>query len=289
MVIVLFPVGGDSTNDFGQSMRLIFITLLATLAAGNAIASEVMYLANEGLLVRSANSKVLFDPIFRNNYNNYQLVPAEIEAKMFAAEPPFDDVSAVFVSHAHGDHFSASDMLRYLRRNSGVVLYAPAEATESLLFFVEDDEQELLSRIVGMDINYGDPAMEVAAGDITIEAFHIPHAGWPDRKPEVQNIAFRVTLDDITVLHMGDADTRDQHFEIDAERWAARHIDAAFPPYWYFTSENGVAVMRDRLTPGMAVGVHVPIKLDPRYSAGLEDVDLFRRPGETRSISDSGE
>ena len=105
----------------------------------------------------------------------------------------------------------------------------------------------------------------------------------------MQYFAFRVTLGDITVLHMGDADTRDEHFAIDGERWAARHIDAALPPYWYFTSEKGLAVLEGRLKPGMAVGVHVPIKLDPRYSDGLDEVDLFRQPGETRSISDSGE
>ena len=270
-------------------MRLIVLAYFSILSTVASADGKVMYLANEGLMVQAGDSKVLFDPIFRNSYDTYQLVPPEIEDNLLAGEAPFDGINAVFVSHYHGDHFSAGDMLDYLRKNTNVTLYAPAQATESLIYFAKDEETDLLARIVGMDINYGDPAVEMTVGEISLEAFHIPHSGWPDRRPEVQNIAFRVTLGDITVLHMGDADTRDEHFAIDGERWAARHIDAAFPPYWYFTSEKGLAVLEGRLKPGMAVGVHVPIKLDPRYSDGLDEVDLFRQPGETRSISDSGE
>ena len=104
----------------------------------------------------------------------------------------------------------------------------------------------------------------------------------------MQNIAFRVTLPaGTTVLHLGDADTRDAHFEADAARWAARGTQMAFPPYWYFRSDGGLEVLTRRLDPGHAVGVHVPVSMpdDPdARPAGYEGFDLFTEPGETRVV-----
>ena len=153
------------------------------------------------------------------------------------------------------------------------------------MFFVDDDEATLRSRVISIDIEYGDAALQLEFEGLLIEAFHIPHSGWPDRRPEVHNIAFRVTLnDDITVLHMGDADTRDEHFAQDGDRWADRPIDAAFPPYWYFASERGKVVLDTRLQPAMAIGVHVPVRLPEDQVEMFKGYDLFQRPGETRDI-----
>jgi hypothetical protein len=62
----------------------------------------------------------------------------------------------------------------------------------------------------------------------------------------------------------------------------------AFPPYWYFLSESGLQVLHERLRPAQTVGIHVPVTV-PENAAerepGLQDVDLFTRPGETREIS----
>ena len=104
----------------------------------------------------------------------------------------------------------------------------------------------------------------------------------------MENIAYRVTLDGATtVLHLGDADTKDVHFAHDAEYWDRRHTDIAFPPYWYFQSQNGRSVLEHRLKPTHAVGVHVPVAIpsDPsERPADLQSYDLFVNPGETRDI-----
>ena len=105
---------------------------------------------------------------------------------------------------------------------------------------------------------------------------------------DVENIAYRVTLDEeTTVLHLGDADTKDVHFAHDAEYWDRRHTDIAFPPYWFFQSEDGRSVLEQRLKPTHAVGVHVPVAMPRRPEdrpPELEGYDLFVEPGETREI-----
>jgi len=267
--------------------RLTFVVLLFLVADSRAD-GEAMYLANAGLMITEGDTKVLFDPLFRNGFGQYQLVPVEMEEALFAGEAPFDGVDAVFISHHHADHFSPADIVNYLRAQPAVRLFAPRQATEALLLFLSDGDDAVADRVTALDINYADKAITLNIANLTIEAFHIPHSGWPGRMSEIQNIAFRVTINSqITVLHLGDADARDDHFARDGDQWASRGIDAAFPPYWYFTSAIGSAVLAERLKPGMAVGVHVPIKLNPRYSEGLDLHDLFRRSGETRVIPHS--
>ena len=263
--------------------KLLLIVALA--GSGSAAAAEATYLANAGVLVTAGDTKILFDPLFRNSYDRYLLVPSEMEAAMFSGTPPFDGIDAVFVSHRHGDHFSAADVLAYLEAMPDVVFVAPAQAARQVVELADAADEQLTKRIHGLDVPYGEAAVAMSTGALTIAAFRIPHAGWPDRMTDVENLAFRVTLaDDATVVHLGDADTRDEHFDKNAERWASLQIDAAFPPYWYFTSESGRAVLEQRLKPALAIGVHMPGELEPEYAVGLEGNDVFRTPGETRRI-----
>ena len=81
--------------------------------------------------------------------------------------------------------------------------------------------------------------MSLEQGSLVIEAVRIPHSGWPDRQQQVENIAFRVTLDaETTVVHLGDADASDAHFAHDGAYWRRRRTDVAFPPYWFFLSDE---------------------------------------------------
>jgi hypothetical protein len=152
----------------------------------------------------------------------------------------------------------------------------------------DDGGGDVFDRVTEIALAYKDAPVTIDAGDLLIEAVRIPHSGWPERQLDVENIAYRVTLDETTtVLHLGDADTKDVHFAHDAEHWDRRHTHVAFPPYWYFLSEDGRKVLDGRLKPGHAIGVHVPVEIssgpDAR-PADLDGYDLFLEPGETRDI-----
>ena len=79
-------------------------------------------------MITHEDTKILFDPLYNNGFGTYQMVPDDVRESMFAGTFPFDGVDAVFVSHFHGDHFAADDMLRLMRANAGIRLYAPAQA-----------------------------------------------------------------------------------------------------------------------------------------------------------------
>ena len=245
----------------------------------------IRYLGNEGVMVGNGESTILFDPLYDNSYGRYQLVPDHLRAAIFAGDPPFDDVDAVFVSHHHGDHFSAGDLLRLLREREDIRFYAPAQAVSAVRQLAGDDEQALLDRMTGLDLAYGDAPVTIRTGSLLIEAVFVPHSGWPTARTDVQNIAFRVTLGDAgTVLHLGDADARLVHFETDADYWEDRAVDVAFPPYWYFLSEDGNEVLDDRMDIVESIGIHVPEEYSNPSNRPEELFlyELFTVPGEGR-------
>lgn len=267
----------------------LFFLLVCTTALGQAT-SSIQYLANEGVMVTHEDTKILIDPLYQNGYDRYQMVPDEIREAIFAGTKPYDGIDAVFVSHHHGDHFSAEDMLRLLKAQTSARLYAPAQAVAALRQIASPDDESVFERVVGLDLDYGDAPVNISAEELTIDAVHIPHSGWPTARTDVQNIAFRITLDDnSTVLHLGDADARIVHFAADEEYWEERTVDLALPPYWFFGSDDGIEILENRIEVRHSIGIHVPADFsDPEnvpYELGGHE--LFTRPGEGRRFSGS--
>jgi len=273
-----------------QSIRLLFLLGLCSAGAYAQSESSIQYLANEGVMVTHEETKILMDPLYGNSYDTYQLVPEETREKILTGAWPFDGVDAVFVSHHHGDHFSAEDMLRLLRSQSGIMLYAPAQAVAAMLEIAGADDDSVFERVVGLDLDYGDPPVNIRSENLLVEAVHIPHSGWPTARTDVQNIAFRITLDNTsTVLHLGDADARVVHFAADEQYWEERTIDLALPPYWFFGSDDGIELLENRLDVIHSIGIHVPARFSnpaniPREFSGY---DMFTAPGEGRRFNGS--
>lgn len=267
------------------------LLLCLLLPAGPALAhdtdSEARYLANEGLMVAHGETKILFDPLFNESYGQYRLLPDALRTALMNGEAPWDGIDAVFISHYHDDHFAPQDVLDYLHRNQSALLFAPAQAVSALQDIAAADDA-VFDRITAVYLEAGDPAQRLRRAGLVIEVVRIPHSGWPERRLEVENLAWRVTLaDGPTVLHLGDADTSDLHYADAPDYWRERRLDMAFPPYWYFLSTSGLEVLAKRLQPAHAVGIHVPSSIPAdaaRREEALRDVDLFTTPGERREI-----
>ena len=274
----------------GLLLFLLFTAVVqAQPARSNAVAS---YLANEGLMVAQGQIKVVFDPLFLNSYGQYQLLPKPMKEALFAGEPPFDGIDAVFISHHHGDHFSPADILRLLKQQQRIRLYAPAQAVTAMRELASTDDGSVFDRVTAVELAYKDAPVTLNMEGLVIEAVRIPHSGWPTSRLDVENISWRVTLNgSTTVLHMGDADPNDVHFERDAAYWDKRHSHLAFPPYWFFSSTYGPDILQNRIKPGHAVGVHVPVSIAKTPSlrpVELRHHDLFTQPGEEREIPANG-
>jgi L-ascorbate metabolism protein UlaG (beta-lactamase superfamily) len=270
-----------------RTVLLASLLLALTPVSAHENPATARYLANEGVLIAHGDTRVLFDPLFNESFGEYQLLPENMRLALMAGNPPWDSIDAVFISHYHDDHFSPVEVVDYLRAQPGVRLFAPAQAAAALLAVV-GDESPLLDRLTAVSLQYGDRPQCFELPGLVIEAVRIPHSGWPSQSADVENLAWRITLDGgPTVLHLGDADTKVAHFTKDAQFWQQRTLQLAMPPYWYFLSVNGLAVLRDQLRPDHAVGVHVPVTVSEtpgEREEALRQVDLFTQPGETRGI-----
>ena len=272
-----------------HALILVLITTgIAFAKAPGSATPSAHYMANEGLMVVQGETKVVFDPLFRDGFGQYQILPKDMEDALFAGMPPYDGIDAVFISHYHGDHFSPTDMLRLLRNQPGIHLYAPTQAVAGLHDVASVEDERVFERVTAVDLAYKDKPVMLETEDLRIGAVRIPHSGWPTSRLEVENISWRVTLDETTtVLHMGDADPNDVHFERDAAYWENDHIHMAFPPYWFFSSNFGPGVLENRIKADQSVGIHVPVSISKTRSLRppeLRAYDLFTQPGEKREI-----
>jgi L-ascorbate metabolism protein UlaG (beta-lactamase superfamily) len=242
------------------------------------------YLGNEAIMIENEGVKIVFDPFFHNDYGHYQLVPEEIRQALFNNKAPYDNIDAIFVSHAHGDHFAADDMLKYLTSHPQTKFIAPNQAVDKLLALSNKikNGQSIINQTISIDLNREDKPKRIEIDGLLIEAVRIPHAGWPGRA-EISNLVFRVTLNDnVTVMHMGDADPNDIHFKQYESYWQKNLTNTAFPPYWFYASKGGPFILEKRINAENSVGIHVPVNVpDSLKKTGKA---YFSKPTEQKSV-----
>ena len=261
------------------TVSALFLLISYNITAHESQATAT-YLGNEGIMIQNGDSKIVFDPFFHNSYNHYQLVPEEIRQAIFNNTPPYDNIDAIFISHAHGDHFAADDMLKFLKAHPKTKLIAPQQAIDKLSAL--KDSQSVLKQTIAIKLNRGDAPKTLTLDNLLIEAVRIPHAGWPGRA-EISNLVFRVTLDkNVTIMHMGDADPNDEHFKPYKDYWQKNLTNTVFPPYWFFTSKDGQIILDERINAEKHIGMHVPVKVPKDLEMTGEM--YFSKPSEHKSI-----
>ncbi|MEM9573148.1 MAG: MBL fold metallo-hydrolase [Pseudomonadota bacterium] len=267
------------------------LTLFLSAAIGVAAQAhpidptETTYLGNEGIMVRDGETTILFDPLYPNGFGVYQMVPDHMRQALMNGEAPYDNIDAIFISHMHPDHFSVDEIIVYLEQHQQVRLYAPDQAVEWMR--EETENSAIFDRVIGVPLERLDAPLSYTEGRLKIDVVRIPHAGWPGRA-DISNLVWRVTLaDGVTVMHLGDADPNDVHYAPHAEHWQKTTTDVAYPPYWFFLSEEGRQIVGVRLNARAATGIHVPIELPAELF--VTGADFLHKPGETRQIQKSTE
>ena len=71
------------------------------------------------------------------------------------------------------------------------------------------------ARVHAIPLAYQDAPVTLEQGSLVVEAVRIPHSGWPTRQQQVENMAFRVTLD-ATTPPVANSPARRLPFEIAA-------------------------------------------------------------------------
>jgi L-ascorbate metabolism protein UlaG (beta-lactamase superfamily) len=222
--------------------------------------------------VEEERAKFLFDPLYDDHFGSLEELTPELIEAIVTGAAPYDGVDAVFVSHAHGDHFSASLLARMLGEQSDLVLVMPQQAltrlTEHPLW---DPMMEERVRTIALENGEASETFEIAGAQI--EAFRSPHNGWPERHAEVHNITYRVSIPTSVgmaarVMHVGDADPGPEHYaELDAFL-KARRTSLAMVPFWFYSESDVDALVDETLNAESVVAMHVPREVPPTLSEG---------------------
>jgi len=230
--------------------------------------------------------KVLFDPLYDNHFGSLQELPADLAEAIITGTAPYDGVDLVFVSHAHGDHFSASMLTAMLAAQSGVQLVAPGQVIEAMR--KENDwSADLEVKVRSIDLENGAATQTFELAGATITGLRSPHSGWPDRHSAVHNISYRVSVptgngEAMRVMHLGDADAADEHLAPFAEFFAAKRTGLVMVPFWFYQRDDWDAVRDETLNAQEAVAVHVPVRVPAALSEGARP--YFTQVGEVVEI-----
>ncbi|QUL37886.1 MBL fold metallo-hydrolase [Erythrobacter sp. JK5] len=233
-----------------------------------------------------APAKFLFDPLYDDHFGSLEPLDNALIERIVTGAPPYDNVAAVFVSHAHGDHFSATHLNRMLAAQPGLRLVAPAQAIEEMRRG-EGWDPTFAVRIEAISLENGARAETFEIAGARIEAFRSPHAGYPDRHRDVHNITYRVTAAFGTravhrVMHFGDADPGSAFLAPHADFLSRTRTGLAIVPFWFLSADDPQALIGTTLNAEAAVGMHVPVR-EPEWleASGWE---YFSGEGQTAAI-----
>lgn len=271
-------------------LPLVIAGMLWTHGYAHDPSAQATYLGNEGVMVVRGDISILFDAFYADSYGQYTLVPDAITGSLLAGEAPYDGIDAVFVSHVHGDHFSAAPAIAYLRAQPQVQLYGPEQIREAIVESGVRADDPIFGQIHTYSLRPEDQPIEFSLDGLLVEAAAIPHAGG-EQTADISNFAWRVTLDAMTtVIHLGDAGSVIADFERHRPFFEKTHSHAAFPPYWLFLDATGKRIIETYIAADQTIGVHVPASTTGKGEETREQLggDAFTDPGEVRQIGETG-
>jgi len=236
------------------------------------------------VLVSHADLRVLFDSFYDQDYDRFVLVDKQTESKMIFGEAPFDSIDAIFVSHAHGDHFAAGPIIEHLRNNPKSHLFSTSQVAEALAEQLPQ-EDPILQRVTGFGLRPGDGVVTHQYNQLEIETVAIPHSGG-ERMAQMMNLVFRVKLGQThRVAHFGDASDVIADYTVTGNFFDTR-TDTAFVPLWLYASDDGRQILESIINANNTIGIHVPSEAIGSAQQWRDrfNGDLFVEPGETRTI-----
>jgi L-ascorbate metabolism protein UlaG (beta-lactamase superfamily) len=234
---------------------------------------EVTYIANEGVLIASGGKQVLIDGLHREYEPGYTFLPEPYRGQIETAQPPFDRIDVILVSHRHLDHFHPDAVAAHLRHNSRTVLVSSEQIVRALETTAADFGA-IRARVTAMTPALRQKVATTASG-VELELLGLGHG--TGRHRDIQNLGHVVKLGGKKLLHVGDADTSAEifgAFDLDEQ-----NIDVAFLPSWFLISDAGGAIVRNHIKPKHIVAVHLgphePARTSERIRERFPDAVAF--------------
>jgi L-ascorbate metabolism protein UlaG (beta-lactamase superfamily) len=212
----------------------------------------IRYIANEGVLIASAGKQILIDGLHREYRPAYLYPPPELQSVLETARPPYDKIDLLLVSHIHLDHFHAQSIGSYLRNNQKAIFVSSRQAVDEVAnSFTYYEKVKSQIRPVTHELK---KSVVFEQDGIKIKFLGLLHGG--ERWKEMQNLGHVIEIGGKKLLHIGDADMSVENFA--PFDLANEKIDIAFIPYWFLSSAEGRALVKEQFAPKHIIAVHIP-------------------------------
>ena len=255
-----------------KSLRIapaIAILLCAVFGQSGDVPPDihVTALGNEGFLVEVGSSTVIVDGLYRGLRGYVAPTEQQLRARE-RAEPPFDEIELVLVTHHHPDHFDAEVVARHVVANPHAVLVTTPMAVDQLRS--DDQRFPLLSERVRAVFPEEGESEHLEIDGIGIEVLNLHHGR--NRSLPAENLGFVVEMNGFSFLHIGD--TMATAEELAALGLSDRKIDIAFVPFWHLLDATGARRYLEAIGATTVVAMHLPAAdAPPSYLDPAEDLD----------------
>jgi L-ascorbate metabolism protein UlaG (beta-lactamase superfamily) len=231
-------------RDFATFHRIPLAEALASTESG----AGLRYVANSGMLLTLSGRRFLIDAPIRDGIAPYATSAADERQRLESARTPYDDVSAILVTHWHEDHFSADAVAAHLANNPRAILVSSPEVIERVGQAAPGLPPARLRAVLPAP----GTSQQIDVGGVPVRVLRIRHN--PARRLPEQHLGFLVG-DTITVLHVGDADPTPDNFAL---MKALPRVDLGLLPFWYVQTDANRRLVSDTIRPRRIVAMHVP-------------------------------
>lgn len=218
---------------------------------------EVTYVANEGFLISSGGRKILMDAVFKAE-TDWCVTPSDATlGRMTGGEAPFDGVSLILITHHHTDHFSAPLTIGVLKANPAARAVLTGQALE--LLAKEDGFPAVRERVIAPTPRPG-AVEKISVKGIDVSVLGMRHSPFreedgSDRHAGVEHNGYLITMDGMTILHLGDARVAHMSDILDGFRLTDHKIDILF--YQCDGQRESIDFIRNQLKPENIVAMHL--------------------------------
>lgn len=174
---------------------------------------EIIYIANDGFLIKASDKKILVDALFGNFESDWCVVPSgEIIEKIESSTQPFDQIDVILISHFHVDHFNPEIVIKHLENNKTGILICPEQVRLEL---EKDKRYEKLNaqvKEITPEFEIGGQSLDIKG--IRLKVWRLKHSTYYIESEEtkkkynkhknVQNLGFTIEIEHKKVFHGGD-------------------------------------------------------------------------------------
>ncbi len=245
---------GDPIADGGEYVAFVLSVGTGSSAPSLSTASnrvvlrentiKITYLRNAGVLIEDAERSVLIDAL-PTNLNGWIEMPASSLPSLTSGQGRYGAVSALLVTHDHGDHFSGSATQTFLAGNQKAKVVGPPTVTAGFS----------PSRVVPVSPERG-MSTSVGIDGIRIDVLNVRHFDqFGNDFSATVNYGYVVHLGGRTVVHLGDVQYASGNlsgFGLDMDS-----VDVVIvPTFNTLLSAGSATVVAETVAPATTIALH---------------------------------